>query len=101
MKQIKSSLVYLDWITIECAYEYFRRHMRKEWKRVVGPELRKCRKVKTRNKRRRELSEIFFSNYVIASNLYKPEELKKMEPGSEKEMRDRIKLEAVEGGKYN
>lgn len=103
-KEIVSKLQYLDWVTIECAYEYFRRHMRKQWNKLVLPELKKCRKVKTRNKRRKQLSDLFFNRYVIASKLYKEEELKKIDPNeiSEREAKDRMRLaEGVEGGQYN
>jgi hypothetical protein len=100
-KSIVSNLRYIDWITIECAYEYFRRHMKKEWKRVVAPHIAKCRKAKTKNRRRKELSEIFFHRYIIASKLYKEDELTTVKASSGKEQRDRLMLDEVEGGAYN
>ncbi len=102
-KEIVSKLQYLDWITIECAYEYFRRHMLKQWRKIVIPELKKCRKTKTRNKRRKKLATLFFGQYVIASKLYKEEEITKIDLSelSEKEISDRMKLQGVEGGNCN
>ncbi|MFD0997705.1 DUF2786 domain-containing protein [Ohtaekwangia kribbensis] len=101
-KSIVSDLKYIDWITIDSAYEYFRRHMKAEWKRVVSPELSKCRKSKTRNRRRKELRKYFFSQYAIASKLYREDELKPVdEKMSDKEAADRLRMISVKGGQYN
>jgi hypothetical protein len=102
-KRIESNLKYIDWVTIECAYEYFRRHMKKEWQRVVSPELNKTRKAKTRKKRRDKLDQLFFSDYVILSGLTKPEELETVDVSSmsEREREDRFRLAGIKGGSYN
>ena len=42
-------LTYLDYVTVSCAYEYYRRHMKAEWKRLCAPELAKCRKAKDKD----------------------------------------------------
>lgn len=100
-KLIYMKLNYLDYITIECAYEYFRRHMKKEWNRLAMPELRKCRKTSTRNKKRAALQKEFFSKYAIESGLVKPSQIEQVELTSQ-EQRKRARLfHDVKGGKYN
>lgn len=103
VKQIMSNLTHEEWIIIECSYEYFRRHMKTQWKKVCGPELKKCRKPKTRNKRRKELYEVFFSQYVIKSKLYKPDEIKELniEEMGMAELKDLTLLSGIQGGQYN
>lgn len=93
-------LAYEDWVLLDCAYEYFRRHMKGEYKKTVLPEVRKCRTDKTKAKRREELSEYFFSRYIIASGLYKPTELVDVGRMSKKEMRDRSRMRNIEGGNF-
>lgn len=103
-KKIGAKLTYLDWITISSAYEYFRRHMKAQWVKYCAPNLKRCRTTKSRNARRKELQEVFFSKYAIASNMYRPAELTTVELSklSKKEAADRIRLsQQVEGGKYN
>lgn len=102
-KAVGLPLNHIDYITIECAYEYFRRHMRQQWKLLCEPVLRKCRKVKTRNKRRVELQNIFIQRYIIASKLIREEDLitRDLSDISAKEMNDLLILGKVEGGKYN
>ncbi len=100
-KLIYMKLNYLDYITIECAYEYFRRHMKKEWNRLAMPELKKCRKASTRNKKRAALQEVFFNRYIIASNLYKKDQLTKSAYKSQSEYEQAMLFKSVEGGKYN
>lgn len=102
-KHVKVYLKYADFITVDCAYEYFRRHMNDQWKKFCRPELDKCRKAKTRNKRREELKEIFFNRYIIESKLYDATEIEEVDPDkmSRKEYKDRLKMRGIEGGKYN
>lgn len=100
-KQFISTLSHEEWVVVECSYEYFRRHMKQQWKKLCGPELAKCRKAKTRNKRRLELYDFFFSQYCIKSKLYKEDELYEIKPTSQGEMRDRRMMNGVEGGNYN
>lgn len=101
-KEFYIELEYLDYVTLECAYEYFKRHMAKEWKRLCADKLKRYRKAKNRNKRRLELQSLFFSNYVIASKLYKEGETDKLDYDSmsEKEYKDRMALNGVKGGNY-
>ncbi|HRO70900.1 MAG TPA: hypothetical protein PK951_10985, partial [Chitinophagaceae bacterium] len=102
-KEVVSSLIYVDWITIECAFEYFRRHMKSQWRKVVEPELKRCRTTRTRNKKRNELNPIFFSNYIIASKLYKDGDVHEIDltTVSKSEIQKRRLLAGVEGGEYS
>jgi hypothetical protein len=102
IRYVESYITYFDWVTIESAYEYFRKHMKAEWNKVCAPELAKCRKPKTRAKRRAQLEPIFLTRYIIESNLCKKSDIKMVEvkPGS-RDYRDRAKLVDVEGGSYN
>ncbi len=100
-RTINSMLTYSDYVTTECMYEYFRRHMKGQWKILCLAELKKCRKSKTRNARRKELQALFFSQYVIKSGLCKPDQITTAENISSKEMQDREKLSGLQGGKYN
>lgn len=95
-------LEYMDWVTLECAYEYFKKHMRSEYKRLVSPQLKRCRTAKTKRERKKVLDPIFFSNYVIASKLYDEHELSKVDTSkmSEKEMNNRASMSGVQGGDY-
>lgn len=103
VREIRSSLTYIDWVTIESAYEYFRRHMKKEWQRVCVPELNRCRKDKIRRKLRKELEVLFINRYTIESKLYREGALITLdaEKMSKRELKNRMKLTKVEGGEYN
>lgn len=102
-KRIKASLLYEEWVTIECCYEYFRRHMKAEYKRIVLPQLIGCRTAKTRKNKKERLDMIFLSNYSIASKLYKEGELTEIniDEMSKQEAHDRTALNGVQGGQYN
>ena len=100
-KQISGVFEYNDYIVVECMYEYFRRHMKIQWKLVCRAELKKCRKAKTRNQRRKILQGLFFDRYAIESNLVKPEQIRNVEVTNSKERADRMILQGVQGGNYN
>jgi hypothetical protein len=101
-KEVVFQLDYLDRVTLEASYEYFRRHMKEEWKKACAKEVARCRKAKTKNKRRAELQGLFFNSYCIASKLYQIEELISIDLDSisQKEREDRQKLQGIEGGQY-
>jgi hypothetical protein len=103
VREVAMYLTYLDWVTVESAYEYFRRHMKAEWERLCLPQLKKCRKAKTRNKLRKELQLLFFDRYSIESRLYKEGSLVQISYSemSQKEIGQRIKLVGVQGGNFN
>lgn len=100
-KRVNSKLNYMDWITVESAYEYFRRHMKKEWNWVCVPELNKCRKPKTRREKRAKIEEIFLTEYLVKSKLYKEEYLSSVEVKNNAEYEARLLMMNVEGGQYN
>lgn len=102
VKEVFIALEYLDFITISCSYEYFRRHMKKQYKKAVLPQVKRCRTSKTKNKRRQELYPIFFSKYILKSGIYKKDQVSKVDTSkmSGKEVADRISMQ-VEGGSYN
>lgn len=102
-KQFRITLKYIDWVTVDSAYAYFRRHMKVQWKKVVKPVLDKCRKAKTKRIRREELDLLFIGKYIIASNLTQEGDLETINVSdmSEKEYRDRMSMSGIEGGAYN
>lgn len=102
-RELVISLEYIDYVTIETAYEYFRRHMNAQFKELCLPEINRCRKAKTKNKRREELQSIFFSKYIYKSKIYHPEQIEKVDLSklSDKEYNDRMKLEGIQGGQFN
>ncbi len=101
-RALSVKLEYMDFVTLECSYEYFRKHMKLEFKRLVTPQLNRCRTAKSKKTRRNQLSEIFFSNYVIASKLYDESEIQKVDLStiSEAERKSRTSLYGVQGGQY-
>lgn len=101
-KEVTFELDYFDTVTLSASYEYFRRHMKGEWNKYCAVEVKRCRKAKTRNKKRKELQPVFFNSYCIASKLYKTEELISIDTAtmSQKELENRRKMAAVEGGQY-
>lgn len=101
VKELILDMEYIDFVTIECSYEYFRRHMGKEWKRLVAPELANFRKVRTRNARRKVLDDLFFQKYVIASKLIVEDHIKEVAIDDPKELADHKLLDGIEGGQYN
>lgn len=101
VREVSYMLRFLDYITLEAAYEYFRRHMKNQWERLCADQIRRKRSAKTKNKRRSELQSLFFTAYVIKSKLYKEGELQRVEVTSKQELEDRRKLERVQGGQFN
>lgn len=102
VKTITISLQYAEWVTLDCAYEYFRRHMKKQYQKAVVPQLKKCRKAKTRNRLRSQLDGLFIQRYVIESNLIDQKYIvsKKATEMSHAERLQRLLMEGVEGGSY-
>lgn len=103
VRQLKIGLRYLEYVTVNCAYEYFRRHMKAQWKKSCEPVLTRCRSAKTRAKRKAELQEIFFSQYLIMSGLVKEDWIRKLLPEemNKKDLAIYELLSGVEGGRYN
>lgn len=102
-RYIQFQATYEDGITLECAYEYFRRHMKGQWNKLCAPHVKRCRTSKTKNRKRKQLQEPFFNQYCIASKLFKPTELRPIDWSeiSKEERETLIKLSGIEGGEYN
>lgn len=77
-RELAVELEYLDWVTIDSAYEYFRRHATNQFNEFCLPHVKRCRSTKTKNAKRIELQDAFFSKYVIASKIYHPEQIKQV-----------------------
>lgn len=101
VREVVVKLNKFDYVTLECAYEYFRRHMKSQWNKTAAPVLKRCRKAKTRNKKREALQDEFFQQYCIASKLYNEDELQKREITSTAEYERARTFHNIEGGQYN
>lgn len=101
-KSVFISFEYLDWVLFSSAYEYFKRHMNTEFKKVCVPLIKKCRSTKSKNERRAKLQQTFFGQYVMNSKIYHQEQVGEIDLSklSEKERKDRALLEDIQGGSY-
>ena len=100
VKEISIQMSYLDWVTLDSAYGYFKPHLNQQWRKHGLPVVNRCRTTKTKNKRREEMQETFFKLYVARSGIYRPEQITS-NPLSEEEKKQFNMLYGVEGGKYN
>lgn len=102
-KELSIKLDYLDYVTLSCAYEYFKRHMNIEWKKFSADLLKKKRTAKTKTLLRNELQKVFYHQYIIKSGIYHPEQVKekKIEDMSQVELENYNRLLNIEGGKYH
>jgi len=100
VKEIAIQMPYLDWVTLDSAYGYFKPHLNQQWRQHGLPIVNRCRTTKTKNKRRESMQETFFSLYIIRSGIYHPEQ-KKSKSLTEEEIKRLSILYGVEGGKYN
>lgn len=102
-RAVGAKLEYMDWVTLECAYDYFKKHMKTEYKRLVTPQLNRCRTAKSKRSKKVILDSIFFSNYVIASKLYEDHELTSLNHSkmTQEQRKQRASLTGVQGGTYN
>ena len=99
VKEIAIQMPYLDWVTLDSAYGYFKPHLNQQWRKHGLPVVNRCRTTKTKNKRREEMQETFFKLYVARSGIYRPEQITS-NPLSEEEKKQFNMLYGVEGGKY-
>lgn len=102
VKCLYNHLKYIEYVTANCMYEYYRRHAKSQWNKFCKPTLAKCRKAKTKATRRKELQDIFINNYLIASKLYQEQQLIDVDNSklSIKQLNDGYHLRNVEGGVY-
>jgi hypothetical protein len=103
IREVRISLEYMDYVLLSSSYEYFRRHMKAQFKELCAKEINRRRSAKTKNKRRAELQDVFFRTYAIKSKIYHPEEVETIDLSelSEKELKDRLKVSGVKGGEFN
>ena len=99
VKEIAIQMPYLDWVTLDSAYGYFKPHLNQQWRKHGLPVVNRCRTTKNKNKRREAMQETFFSLYVIRSGIYRPEQ-KSSKSLTEEEIKRYSILYGVEGGKY-
>lgn len=103
VKEIAIQMPYLDWVTLDSAYGYFKPHLNQQWRKHGLPVVNRCRTTKTKNKRREAMQATFFSLYIIRSGIYRPEQKKpkSLKSLTEEEIKRITMLYGVEGGKYN
>lgn len=101
VREIGIEMEYLDYVQIECAYEYFKRHMNQQWREFALPLVKKKRTTKTKNKRRKELQDVFFSKYILSSKIYLTRQVGDGSNYTQKELEDLYALSGVQGGKFN
>ena len=103
VKEIAIQMPYLDWVTLDSAYGYFKPHLNQQWRKHGLPVVNRCRTTKTKNKRREAMQATFFSLYIIRSGIYRPEQKnsKSLKSLTEEEIKRLTMLYGVEGGKYN
>lgn len=101
VREIGIEMEYLDYVQIECAYEYFKRHMNQQWREFALPLVKKKRTTKTKNKRRKELQDVFFSKYILSSKIYLEKQVSNGSDYTQKELEDLYALSGVQGGKFN
>ena len=100
VKEIAIQMPYLDWVTLDSAYGYFKPHLNQQWRKHGLPVVNRCRTTKTKNKRREAMQKTFFKLYVARSGIYRPEQ-KISKSLTEEEIKRLTMLYGVEGGKYN
>lgn len=103
VKEIAVQMPYLDWVTLDSAYGYFKPHLNQQWRKHGLPVVNRCRTTKTKNKRREEMQQTFFGLYIIRSGIYRPEQKNSnsLKSLTEEEIKRLTMLFGVEGGKYN
>ena len=103
VKEIAIQMPYLDWVTLDSAYGYFKPHLNQQWRKHGLPIVNRCRTTKTKNKRREEMQQTFFNLYIIRSGIYRPEQKNSnsLKSLTEEEIKRLTMLYGVEGGKYN
>ncbi len=98
VKEISVEMEYLDYIQIECSYEYFKRHMNQQWRKFALPLIKQCRTLKSKNKRRQELQNAFFSRYIIKSGIYHQYQVRDVYLTNRREMENLMLFSDIEGG---
>lgn len=102
-RDIYLELEYVDYVVFSSMFEYYKSHMGRQYRQIVTPQLKRFKSAKNKKARRAKLDELFFDKYIRASKLYRPEDLQTVDLSkvSERELRDRLAMNAVEGGVYH
>lgn len=100
-KTVHTKVDYLEAVSLECAYEYFRRHMKSEWIRTCAPLVSRCRTAKGKNKRRETLQLSFMATYFLRSGLVEEEGLTKVECKTKAQQDAVDRIRGVQGGAYH
>jgi hypothetical protein len=102
-REISLRLQYLDYITISCSYEYFKRHMSHEWKKFSSNEIKRKRKIKTKNKLRADLQKVFYDQYIIRSGIFHPEQVYQLDVSEFSPAHHAYydKIDKIKGGTYH
>ncbi len=92
----------MEKVVVECAFGYFRKHMREQYKTNCVPQIKKIKRKKGKRARAEELKLLFLQRYCIASKLYKEHELETIHPMdlSDDEYADHMRMSGVKGGQY-
>lgn len=101
VKEFRIRLTYLEFVTVESAYGYFRAHMKHQWKMSVQHEISRCRSIKRAEQIREQLFTPFMSKYLIGSNLYLPEDVESRPYKDQNEYNLYNKVARVQGGNYH
>ncbi len=98
VKEISVEMEYLDYIQMESAYGYFKRHLNAQWRKFALPLIKRYRTLKSKNKRRQELQDAFFSRYIIKSGIYHQHQVRDVDLTNRREMENLILFNNIEGG---
>ena len=100
-KRIVATINELKYLELHCMYEYFRRHMKAQWKAHIAPQVAKCRTAKTKAQKRKDLQPRFATYYFIKSGLIPQDEIR-MGPIKSKAQASLVSLlEKVVVGNYH
>jgi len=100
-KTMHTKIDYLQAVTVECAYEYFRRHMKTQWIINCAPLVSRCRTTKGANKRRAKLQGSFMATYFLRSGLIDESKITEEECRSKEDRERARRVDGVQGGAYH
>lgn len=117
LKQLGIKLNHLDFISVETCYEYFRRHMKAQYK-IHVTEVRKSRELELKKeygadiantrefrsdirKFTKDLQTLFFSKYIIESKFYEESQITHEKVKYNANALDYMSSANVEGGNYH
>ncbi len=96
VKEIIVKLHYEDYVVVDAAYAYFKKHMHQQYRKTMLPLINRKRKASTRAKLRRELNPYFLGCYLKLSGLVDDSDLL-----TKVSSEDTSFVMNIEGGKYH